>query len=120
MKFPRATRCIAVATLVIGTFGSATSHVLADSPRESSREIVRFADLNLSTEAGVKSLYARIENAARTVCEPSATTGTRVVSKVWKDCFNEAVRGTILAVKNPALTAYYADRIATASVRTSG
>jgi UrcA family protein len=65
-------------------------------------ETVKFADLNLSTSAGVEALYGRIHAAARRVCEQPAgelaATGP---------CMTKAESKAIGKVNVPLLTAFY-------------
>ena len=83
-------------------------------------ETVRFDDLNLGSQAGVQALYVRIRSAAREVCGPAAMTGSSVSSAVWRDCVGASLHDAILKVKNPALTAYYTDRLRESAFRTAG
>jgi UrcA family protein len=60
-----------IATTLIGAL---TLHAISPgaiagpSPGDPRREIVRFADLDLTRPAGAQELYRRIRNAAREVC----------------------------------------------------
>jgi UrcA family protein len=80
--------------------GLVASNAHADDQVRS--ETVKFADLNLSTSAGVEALYGRIHAAARRVCEQPpgelAATG-------W--CTTRAESKAIGKVNLPLLTAYY-------------
>jgi len=65
-------------------------------------ETVKFADLNLSTTAGVEALYGRIHAAARRVCEQPA--GEQAASR---PCMKKAEGEAIGKVNVPLLTAFY-------------
>ena len=65
-------------------------------------ETVKFADLNLSSQAGVEALYARIHAAARRVCEQPAGEWAAVTK-----CMTKAEGEAIGKVKAPLLTAFY-------------
>jgi UrcA family protein len=55
--------------------------------------IVRYADLDLSTEAGQKTLETRIDAAAKKYCGMGEQrTGTRLSSSKAKVCYREAKR----------------------------
>jgi UrcA family protein len=69
--------------------------------------IVRFADLNLNTRAGIEVLYRRIQSAARDVCEPAQDPGSRRPSAAWKSCIRKAVMTAVQNVDRPLLTAYF-------------
>jgi len=65
-------------------------------------ETVKFADLNLGTQAGVEALYGRIRAAARRVCAQPA----------WSlassgPCIAKAESQAIAKVNVPLLTAFY-------------
>jgi len=65
-------------------------------------ETVKFADLNLGTQAGVEALYGRIHAAARRVCEQPAGEGEAV-----RPCMAKAESAAISKVNAPLLTAFY-------------
>lgn len=120
MNFRRITGCVVGATLSAVALAAAPLLAHAGPASDVASLTVRFDDLNLSSEAGLATLYRRIQNAARTVCGPPSFTGTRVVSQDWKDCVSASVRSAILSVNKPQLTAYYASRLWTPVSRTAG
>jgi UrcA family protein len=68
---------------------------------------VHFGDLNLSTDAGIQTLYRRIKVAARTVCNESMVSGDgRAASHYWA-CYDKAVADAVDKVNNTQLTAMY-------------
>jgi UrcA family protein len=104
---------------LLGTHGVAPlAH--ADSANDAPARSVRFDDLNLSSPAGVQALYVRIQWAAVAVCGPSEITGTRIVSRAWKDCVSSSIREAVLKVNLPPLTAYYAKHLREPSFTTTG
>ena len=70
-----------------------------DQPRA---ETVKFADLNLSSQAGVEALYGRIHAAARHVCDQPTEQPAAV-----KACMTKAESQAIGKANVPLLTAYY-------------
>jgi len=64
---------------------------------------VHYADLNLTTVHGAKTLYARIRGAARSVCgdEPYGIDEQRA----WHSCFDGTVSDAVATVNSPMLTA---------------
>jgi UrcA family protein len=65
-------------------------------------ETVSFADLDLSTSAGVEALYGRIHAAARHVCtEPSEQL------RDYMACVSKAEGEAVGKVNRPLLTAFY-------------
>jgi UrcA family protein len=75
---------------------------------DSRSETVKFADLNLSSQAGVEALYGRIHAAARRVCEQPAGELT-AASK----CMLKAESDAIGKVNVPLLTAFYQKKTGT-------
>jgi UrcA family protein len=65
-------------------------------------ETVKFADLNLSSPAGVEALYGRIHAAARRVCDQPAG-GQAGIGR----CMRKAESEAIGKVDVPLLTAFY-------------
>ena len=73
---------------------------------------IRYADLNLSTEAGVAVLHGRVRRAAADYCEPTRLlTGSRV-SPGHSRCVKDAVETTLRQIGNPGLSALHASRSA--------
>jgi UrcA family protein len=68
---------------------------------------VRFADLNLDTAEGTRTLYARIRSAAQTVCGPSFSLwdGSRLAW--WKDCYRSSTAEAVAQIDRPRLTALH-------------
>ena len=65
-------------------------------------ETVKFADLNLSSPAGVETLYRRIHMAAWRVCQQPA--GEQAASR---SCATKAESEAVGKVNVPSLTAFY-------------
>ena len=120
MNFRRTPAFVAAATLAALTLAGTASLAHADALSDTEKQIVRYGDLNLATQAGLQALYRRIQNAAADVCGPSTVAGTRIVSAAWKDCVSASVRDAILKVNHPSLTAYYAAQLRSWAVKTSG
>ena len=118
MRWRPITRVIAAVVLTTASISGVIAPALAREATAAPSRTVHFEDLDLSTHRGVEVLYARIQNAARTLCGPSEDAGTRHVSEEWKDCVSATVRSAVLSINRPALTAYYAARLRTRAVRT--
>ena len=74
---------------------------------EPAKRVVNFADLDLSRDSGVSTLYSRITSAAREVCRPVDFWTERM----WRpDCRDDAVARAVADVKSPALTSFYLAR----------
>jgi len=65
------------------------------------REVVRFADLDLTRPAGAHELYRRIQRAAREVCERYGPAGYD------RSCADQAIARAVATVGAPLLRAHY-------------
>jgi UrcA family protein len=72
--------------------------------------VVRFADLDLSTAPGVKALYVRIREAARSVCGDSESPNSPFPNPAFQACVATAIKSAVTRVNHPSLTSYYAER----------
>jgi UrcA family protein len=95
--------------IVAGLSGPLTARTLAISAPQNDEmrsRVVRFADLNLQTPRGVRTLYSRIRHAAQEVCEPvyfklaESNMGQR-------RCQERAVDQAVAAVRSESLTAFH-------------
>jgi UrcA family protein len=67
-------------------------------------QTVRFQDLNLNTDAGVRVLYKRIQGAANQVC--GDVDGRELaVAQAHKACVDKAVADAVAAVNNQQVVA---------------
>jgi UrcA family protein len=71
---------------------------------------VRYADLNLDTHSGVKTLFSRIQTAADEVCQQYGPQGSLIPSAAHRSCTKDAVAAAVRKVDSPRLTAYYSER----------
>ncbi len=85
--------------------GLAASNADAGDARS---ETVKFADLNLGSQAGVEALYGRIHAAARRVCEQPGGELAAV-----RPCMTKAESEAIGKVNVPLLTAFYQKKTGT-------
>jgi UrcA family protein len=67
-------------------------------------QIVRFQDLNLNTDAGVKVLYRRIQGAAKQVCG-NVDGRDLALARAHKACVDRAVADAVAAVNNQKMVA---------------
>lgn len=96
------------ATLVLSILLATGPFVTAHAD-EVPRQPVKFSDLDLRADAGVHKLYARIQVAAREVCE-IYDLGTLGSKTVVNRCRAGAVAGAITELNMPALTRYHAEK----------
>ena len=104
---PRRMACAAAMLVLPVTFlaGSAGARGIAN-PAPS--VTVRYHDLNLDSDQGVASLYARIHAAAESVCRSSEDPAAayRTISRE-ADCVSHSVARAVRAVRNDKLSAYH-------------
>jgi UrcA family protein len=78
----------------------------AGDPDDRPSRVVAYRDLDLSRDSGVATLYARINSAARRVCEPMDD----LLEKLSRDrlnCREDAIARAVSEVNSPALTSYH-------------
>ena len=78
----------------------------ATTPKDLPSVVVKYGDLDLASEAGVKSLHSRLRNAAEQVCSPfqSRVLGLR---EQYERCVTDAMTQSVAAVGNPSLIQYH-------------
>ena len=78
----------------------------AAEPPQSFTTIVTYGDLNLDSERGAKVLYARLRNAAQSVC--SSFEGRAFFEKkLWQTCFDKAVATAVVQVNRTSVSALH-------------
>ncbi|MGH8284241.1 MAG: UrcA family protein [Steroidobacteraceae bacterium] len=92
-----------LAVLVCGAFGDPALSATPDPERLT--RTVRYGDLDLSSPAGAKALYRRIQTAARGVC-PARGRGVVSIER-WAACYEKAVSDAVASVNHEALTALH-------------
>jgi len=70
---------------------------------------VSYAELDLSKDAGVRALYARVRRAARSVCD-GARVGPRQMRARTAACIDQAIQRAVDDIDVAALTAYDSQR----------
>jgi UrcA family protein len=102
-------RRLACSAALVTAVALACSAFAQEQPGVSVRTVtVRFADLNISTAAGAKTLYQRIRRAARTVCGEEEDYGLGLdARRHWSSCFQSAVNGAVDKVHSPLLQAVH-------------
>lgn len=69
--------------------------------------VVRYSDLSLSSDSGVRELYHRIVRASEKVCPDASTRFLSAQARV-KECRSQAVARAIHQIDNSQLAALYA------------
>ena len=101
----------ALAAASLGLF--ATIGQAADRPGEqAAQHLVRYADLNLDSRAGVDQLYQRIVTAAHSVCgtDQAFSLTAQVESR---QCSKQAIARAVATIDSPALSSRYRGSVGT-------
>jgi UrcA family protein len=84
----------------------AISGIAAAGSPDSHSVVVRYGDLNLNSQAGVKSLHKRIRNAAESVCSELSSSFLSL-RNTYEQCIDQAVADGVSAVANPNLSNFH-------------
>lgn len=104
MLLVRKSPLVAAATAVVILFAGQLASAAEPGIR------VSYADLDMTTQKGVDTLYKRIHAAAERYCESLLIrTGSRV-GNGYKSCVADAVSTTVQAMNLSTLSALHADR----------
>ena len=68
---------------------------------------VQFADLDLDRKAGIATLYARLDGAARRVCDQQADLRAK---QAYRVCVNKSLSAAVARIDRPMLSDYVAQR----------
>jgi UrcA family protein len=110
--FHNSTRAISLHNaLAIVACGIAMSTPAAadQSDGEALTKVVSYADLNLNSEPGARTLYGRLRMAATQVCAPFRGNSLRERTN-WNECFDSAITSAVEQINESVLTAYHLDR----------
>jgi UrcA family protein len=99
-------RNVLTTTLAIGLLGLAAQ---GEAASDAKQQVVTFADINMSSQAGAMTVYKRLGGAARHVC--SNRQGLRLGEMQRnRACVAEAIANAVTSVNQPALTAEHLAR----------
>lgn len=108
-KFHSSTRYIslgvALATIACGV-AFTTAATASQREGEALTKVVSYADLNLNSAAGARTLYGRLRMAATQVCAPFQGTTLREKTN-WRECFDPALARSVAQIDDPMLTSYH-------------
>jgi UrcA family protein len=97
----------AVASILASPLSALASAV--GQPDNPPQRVVSYADLDLNRSSGVKTLYSRINVAAREVCDPLDVWALKLLRQK-QDCRQAAIAKAVADVNSAALTSYYLTR----------
>jgi UrcA family protein len=97
--------CVALAASTL-----ATGKAAADPSAENGPSVrVSYADLNLQSPAGAQTMYARLENAARHVCDDRAGIRPVIELRALHACVAAALNHAVADLDQPLVTSLYAE-----------
>lgn len=112
--------CVAAATALVGGWGACfaeggnkvTDETLIkgqgyDPAREYRSVVVSFEDLNLERTAGIRTLYQRIDVAAKQACLPRPSKRNFAMHDDWSSCYDQAMEDAVASSGVPALHQYH-------------
>jgi UrcA family protein len=110
-------RRIALAAVAATTLIPMTS-ALADMPTGSAapQAVVRYADLDLTSDVGASALLRRIEAAARQVCGDPRVVQPLTRSTRIRRCNTQAIEHAVTAIGAPKVTLAYRVRYSTSGI----
>jgi UrcA family protein len=76
----------------------------ADSPPA---KLVGYSDLNLDSETGARTLYARLRAASREVCVEFEGTESMDQRIAWARCYSNALSGSVARVNSAVLSSLF-------------
>jgi UrcA family protein len=94
---------IATGLAFVGTAAHADTDTLTRDVK------VNFADLNLESQAGIESLYSRLQTAARKVCGTPTRADLQSFDEVAQ-CRKAAIGAAVARIDNKALSARHSNR----------
>ena len=74
------------------------------------KQVVRFHSLDLSRMDGVATLYGRLRNAARAVCDPFKSREMWILEE-QRACMDKAITDAVGSINRPLLSQYHQDRM---------
>ncbi|HEY8508743.1 MAG TPA: UrcA family protein [Steroidobacteraceae bacterium] len=92
---------LVLATALVQPASGATAN--ANAPRQA---VVNYSDLNLASPQGAAKLYARIRQAAKSVCGTPGSFYLRL-RQLQQECIDQAIDAAVREVDHPGLTAHH-------------
>lgn len=88
--------------------GAASAHPSDQSDADVAKAVVGFADLDLSKQAGVRSLYVRLQRASARVCGEHKNLRGLAMKRSYDVCYEGSLSRAVDAVNHSGLTAMFA------------
>ena len=103
----RHSRLLFAAVVALASLPALNSRAYADTAENPPQVIVRYSDLNLDSNAGVKTLYRRLTGAAKSVCGKFNQRPLEHRMR-WRQCYEQALGAAVVYVNVPSLATLHA------------
>jgi UrcA family protein len=107
-KNVRVARVVAAFGVAALTFGAVSAQASDQSDAATAKTVVNYTDLNLSNEADVRSLYARLQRASARVCGDYKDLRSLAAKRSYNACYQESLARAVDEVNHSAVTAMFA------------
>jgi UrcA family protein len=84
-----------------------TGRALSSADASVVTKVVSFADLNLNSEPGAKTLHGRLRNASNKVCAGLEAQRPIQQAYKWRSCVDGALARAVEQIDSPTLTSYH-------------
>jgi UrcA family protein len=88
--------------------GAASAHPSEQSDADQAKAVVNYTDLDLSNQADVRSLYARLQRASARVCGDYKDLRSLAMKRSYEVCYQSSLSRAVDAVNHSAVTAMFA------------
>ena len=89
--------------------GAASAHPSEQSDADVAKTVVNYTDLDLSKQADVRSLYARLQRASALVCGDYKDLRSLAMKRAYEVCYQESLSRAVDEVNHTAVTAMFAE-----------
>jgi UrcA family protein len=100
----------ALVAILFGSLSACADVHAAPAGYDVATRTVKYGDLDLARTAGAATLYSRIQNAARAVCEPAISSSVRESILLAHRCVEQSIARAVADVNAPALTSYHVSK----------
>jgi UrcA family protein len=106
-KNVRVARVVAAFGVAALCFGAISANASDQSDAAVAKAVVNYTDLNLSSEADVRSLYARLQRASARVCGDYKDLRSLAMKRAYEACYQESLSRAVDEVNHSAVTAMF-------------
>lgn len=103
MKTPILTLALGASALLLAAAPTAS---MAGQPDNTFSATVKYADLNLASREGAKTMYQRIERTAQNLCGGEPDIHQLGGRTIWRTCVNDTVDHAVGRLNDPMVAAF--------------